>query len=69
MVKTVCEFSNGMTVMLGIILEHIDIWPHGLIIGKTEYGNIQFSKTYPNANVVFNCIVREDKSVIVWGYE
>jgi hypothetical protein len=63
----VYEFSNGMIVILGITLSQIDIWQNDLIVGKTEYGNIQFSKIYPNANVQFNCIVK-DKSVIVWQY-
>jgi hypothetical protein len=64
------KFSNGMTVMLGIILKHIDIYPNGLIIGETEDGYIHFSgETHPVANKPFNCIVGEDKSVIVWEYE
>ncbi len=57
-----------MIVMLGITLKHTDIWQNDLIAGKNEYGNIQFSKIYPNANVLFNCIVK-NKSVIVWQYD
>ena len=63
------KFYNDMTVMLGIILKHIDIYPNGLIIGETEHGNIQFSGAHPITNKPFNCIVGEDKSVIVWEYE